>query len=699
MSDTTLAANHRAMLEASGLDVEVIAERGYFTATTKQQLAEIGFPPTQRLVPTLVVPIYDVKGDLANYQHRPDRPRLNKASKTIKYETRAGSQLVIDVPVRARLWLRDRERPLFITEGSKKADAAVSRGLCCVALLGVWNWRDSDGVLPDWEYIGLKDRKVYVVFDSDVMEKEAVHQALVRVKAVLEHRQATVRVIYLPTGDGGEKVGLDDYFSGGHSVDDLLSHATSEIRRPDSYVEPEPLRTFQTRSLEDVVQTFRQYLHLPNADSLLAVLGAYAANQLPGPPVWLLLVGPPSGGKTEQILPLSALPDVHVASVLTEGALLSGVPGKDHAAGAKGGLLREIGDFGYLVLKDFTSVLAMNKESRGTVLAALREVYDGEWTRHVGTDGGKALHWEGKVGLIAGCTPALDSHHAVMASLGERFLLFRLPEVHEDKVTEMSLDHGDAAQHAALAEAVGGLLTNLRETPPIERLTAPGERPFLINLAKLAVRGRSPVDRDYGASRDILNVPEPEAPPRLAQALQRLFTGLLAIGASREDGWRIIRHVAMSSMPAVRRKAIEALDGERWVKTSAASLRIGVPSSTAQRTLEDLYVLGVMERRASGDGEPGAGRAYEWKLADWAGATIESPLPETSSLILVVKDMGNVIEGDVDERVVDRAVFTPPELGKRFPMKCDGVTCGQFWYDSEKRPRCGNHDPQPQAVQ
>ena len=692
MSDTTLAANHRAMLDASAIAPEVIAARGYFTATTKQQLVELGFPPAQRLVPSLVVPIYDVKGDLATYQHRPDRPRLNKNSKAIKYETRAGSQLVIDVPPGARQWLRDRTRPLFVTEGSKKADAAVSAGLFCVALLGVWNWRDSDGLLPDWEYFGLKERKVYVVFDSDVMEKKEVHQALARVKAVLEHRGADVALVYLPSGEGGEKVGLDDYLASGHSVDNLLSHASHTLRGLER--EPEPVRTYERCDLDKVVATFRRYLHLPDSDSLLAVLGAYAANRLPGPPVWLLLVGPPSGGKTEQIMPLSAIADVQVASVLTEGALLSGVPGKDHAAGAKGGLLREIGDFGYLVLKDFTSVLAMNRDSRGTVLAALREVYDGAWTRHVGTDGGKALHWEGKVGLIGGCTPALDSHHTVMASLGERFLLYRLPEVEEDAVTEMALDQGDGTQHTVLAEVVGGLLSHLPAAPKIEALETE-ERRFLIDMAKLAVRARSPVERDFGASKDILNIPEPEAPPRLAQALQRLFSGLLCIGVPRADAWRVTRHVALSSMPAIRRKAMESLSGEDWIRTSAASLRIGVPVSTAQRTLEDLYVHKVVERRASGDGEPGAGRAYEWRIAPWAEQTLGTLLPETSSLIRVVMDMGKSMVGEEEEDDGVSDGSTLPDLGKRF---CQGPDCGRYWYDAEKRPHCGVHELKPAAV-
>jgi len=34
--------------------------------------------------------------------------------------------------------------PLFITEGIPKGDAAVTIGLCCIALLGVWNFRGTN---------------------------------------------------------------------------------------------------------------------------------------------------------------------------------------------------------------------------------------------------------------------------------------------------------------------------------------------------------------------------------------------------------------------------------------------------------------------------------------------------------------------------------------------------------------------------
>jgi hypothetical protein len=135
----------------------------------------------------------------------------------------------------ASRWGLDPRRPLFITEGARKADAGVSAGLCTIALLGVWNWRGSNEfggktALADWDSIALNERDVFIVFDSDVVVKAPVHAAMSRLKAFLELRRARVRVIYLPVGPGGEKVGLDDFFAAGHSVDELLSHASHEVR-------------------------------------------------------------------------------------------------------------------------------------------------------------------------------------------------------------------------------------------------------------------------------------------------------------------------------------------------------------------------------------------------------------------------------------------------------------------------------------
>ena len=55
----------------------------------------------------------------------------------------------------------------------------------------------------------------------------------------------------------------------------------------------------ETGGVQGVVSVFRQWLHMPDEGPLLITLGAIAANRMPGPPVWVQLVGPPGSGKTE----------------------------------------------------------------------------------------------------------------------------------------------------------------------------------------------------------------------------------------------------------------------------------------------------------------------------------------------------------------------------------------------------------------
>jgi hypothetical protein len=178
------------LLKESGISPEVVRERDYRTVETKAELKRLGFADSQCNPPGLLVPIYSPTGEIVNYQFRPDLPRI-KDGRPIKYETPRGSRMTLDVHPFAWEKLGDPSAPLFVTEGVKKGDALVSRGLCAVALLGVWNWRganESGGkvALPEWELIALNDRQVYIVFDSDVMLKIQVHAALARLVEFLE---------------------------------------------------------------------------------------------------------------------------------------------------------------------------------------------------------------------------------------------------------------------------------------------------------------------------------------------------------------------------------------------------------------------------------------------------------------------------------------------------------------------------------
>src|SRR5262249_7806362 len=151
-------------------------------------------------------------------------------------------------------------------------------------------------------------------------------------------------------------------------------------------------------------------------EALDIVLGVAKAQDLPGDPPWLMVVGPSSGTKTEMVSLLESHDDAYALSDLTEKTFASGMMIGDFDPSLLARLKKQI-----LLLKDFTSVLSMHRDKQGAILAQLREIYDGEYDKVWGT--GKELHWRGRLGFVAGVTEAIDRHHSVMGILGPRFVL------------------------------------------------------------------------------------------------------------------------------------------------------------------------------------------------------------------------------------------------------------------------------------
>jgi DNA-binding MarR family transcriptional regulator len=370
--------------------------------------------------------------------------------------------------------------------------------------------------------------------------------------------------------------------------------------------------------------TFRRWQHLPDTGALDVILGTVAANRLPGDPVWTLLVGPPGGGKSEILNAVSQLEDAHPTATLTEASLLSGTAKKERAASAKGGLLHVIGAHGIIVCKDFGSVLSMNRDARSLVLAALREIFDGSWTRHVGTDGGKTLSWSGHVGLVGGCTPTIDRAHGVMGTMGERFCLYRLPKVDAKTQGRHALRHAgrETTMRAELAEACRSALGDT--VAPRERTETESEQ--LIDLATFVVRARSAVERD-GYSREIELVSEPEAPTRLVIVLARLLDGLDAIGCEREQAFATVVKTALDSIPALRLAVLRTLNQAGCIDTTEVADAVQHPPTTTRRTLEDLTAHGLVTRERQGDG-----KAHRWTLTPFAEEHLAT-FPETSEAL------------------------------------------------------------------
>ena len=260
-------------------------------------------------------------------------------------------------------------------------------------------------------------------------------------------------------------------------------------------------------------------------DALDAVLAVAATEQLGGDPPWLLVVSGSGNAKTETVASLAGL-GAHVTSTIaSEGALLSASSQKDKAKDATGGLLRKIGTRGLLVVKDFTSIISMSRDARASVLAALREVYDGKWERNVGTDGGRTLTWEGRIVMVGAVTTAYDSAHAVIASMGDRFALVRVDSgagssrlaAGRQALSNVNLED---QMRTDLVSAVTVLMSAL--DPSLAEFRD-NDMDTLLQVADLVTMARTAVERDYRG--DVIDAHAPEMPTRFAKMLGQMSAG------------------------------------------------------------------------------------------------------------------------------------------------------------------------------
>lgn len=365
-----------------------------------------------------------------------------------------------------------------------------------------------------------------------------------------------------------------------------------------------------------LVAQFRQFLHLPDPGVLYLVMGTVAANLLEGDPVWLMLVGAPGAGGSEVLNTLLGLHGI-VESGLVEStaALLSGSPKKDRAKDATGGLLREIGGHGGIILKDFTSILSLSEDQMRKIMGAFREIYDGRWSRDIGSDGGRKLHWEGKAAFLSKVTGAIDQHHKISATLGERWLYYRIPEGDGFERSKRVLKNSLAAGwRSSLRDAVSAFFAGLDlEFGKLEkhRELTDAEMLRIICMGSVAARCRSGVARD-SYSKEVIGARETESETRIVGELGQLFLGMEAIGVGKEDCWRLLGAVTLDSMPALRRMVIEEAKKHPVVGATFEQLlkRMQCSRTTAERCVEDLKIHGVVTR------EKVDGAVYV-HLSDW----------------------------------------------------------------------------------
>jgi len=115
--------------------------------------------------------------------------------------------------------------------------------------------------------------------------------------------------------------------------------------------------------LSELKAQVQKYQYLEDTSIIDVASASQIANRLKlGDPVWLLIIGASSGGKSQILRPI-ALADrkfVHLVDDLTPNSFLSGA--KSNAGEVS--LLKRVGVHGIMVISDFTVIMSKGEEAK-----------------------------------------------------------------------------------------------------------------------------------------------------------------------------------------------------------------------------------------------------------------------------------------------------------------------------------------------
>jgi 5S rRNA maturation endonuclease (ribonuclease M5) len=576
-------------------------------------------------------------------------------------------------------------QPVWLAEGEKDVHALERAGVVATCNpMGAGKWRH--------QYTqALAGGRVMIVADADQAGRD--HAAYIA--GELTRAGATVQVVEAAKGKDAA-----DHLGAGLSLDDF---------QPADLPPHDPTKA---PTVADLIDVLASYQHLDDPGHVwfslaVAISGFAELDPFMGDPLWGMLVGPSSSGKTETARALGNLAG-HVDD-LTASALMSWTKGKNPRPT---GVLYRIGDRGVVTIGDFSTVLAMsNKGGRDLLFALLRRAYDGHVTRDLGT-APEQLRWHGRLTILACCTPIIDEYATHADSLGPRWLYYRLAAREAAGKRAM----GQAARipaaegrtrAAELAERlVAQAVDRAREVAVSEQL-----HQVLVDIAIVCCYGRASVPRSGYGARDITGLASVEEPPRLVKQLHQLAHALLALGAGEQQALELCRRAALDSIPQARRRVLEELAEGGPLTVSDLARRLACDRKVARFALEELAGAGVLSWPDSydddGDGE------NRFASRTWALDGPEAPLfkrvlrgqPWDEKVVTDIRDIKKERAREaISSSIGPSSSQAPPASEGEFAWDWAAepvgacVSCGNecFTRDSDGRPRhplCPPPDP------
>jgi len=366
--------------------------------------------------------------------------------------------------------------------------------------------------------------------------------------------------------------------------------------------------------MEELRATLTKWLSIPaeDADLIDFCLAVYISHRIPGDPLWGIIIDASGGGKTELLRSLRNRPDTEFLSKLTEKTLVSGFRDPKHP-NEDPSLLPKLNEK-VLIIKDLAPLLSMRREVRNSIVADLRDAYDG-FSDHGRGNVGK-VGYESRFSLITAATLAIERYDTVEQELGERFIKIRARG--DGSRAKVRRAIGNIGADSPMRQDIEGAISGFLDSVQIGSPTIPDAlQDRLVTLSDFTAKARSSVARDRNG--DLQYLPRPEVGTRLGKELGKLLLALAAFRgkvAPDESDFATVQRVAEDCLPPNRLLVINALRGKA-LRMADVERATGLPHKTTDRVLDDLRVLGVLERtQVPDETTPFAADPIElWRLA------------------------------------------------------------------------------------
>lgn len=393
----------------------------------------------------------------------------------------------------------------------------------------------------------------------------------------------------------------------------------------------------------------------------IAIASIIATRLRLGDPIWLVIIGASSGGKSQILRPL-ALTDkefIHRVDDLTENTLLSGAKG---AGGEDMSLLKKIGNFGIIVISDLTVLFSKSSESRATILSQFRMLYDGEMTKHSGTRK-EPIVWEGYLGVVSGSTPSIYSMFEEVADMGERFIYYRMKEIDGQKATSIALNRKLFGKELdnTLSELYADYIHEVIKNSPMTIPFLPSDvLQRIISVASFAERIRTIAQVDkFSRDKDITRIPVPALPMRVALQLTTLAKSLSVMNYSERGTFKLTENelatidwCGYSLANEEKRACLKTLCSvsfDKPLSTSAVADNIGLSTSVTSNILQNLSSTSVLKRDAING-------SIVWSFRDREDYDIVRRIESVSKTIDII-DRGVTDEEEEELNTITNTVF------------------------------------------